>query len=285
MAGDFPGLLQTIRCAMIDRPGADPRYLREHQYRDDQNFNARFELHERFSINPVNYYRWIFDQLDLPTSCVILEIGCGPGYLWLKNRDRLEAGWDITLSDFSPGMLNAARKSFGLTYFLLNFAVIDAGSIALADGSVDVALANHMLYHVRDRAAALGEIHRVLKPGGRLHAATSGRDHLRELGELLRRVDSGLGGDALGGIAAQEFSLENGRDQLAAWFSHVELRRYEDALQVTEVEPLLRWVRSCVGGGAASPSLDRLSGLLMHEIEVKGAIHLSKDTGIFIAVR
>jgi hypothetical protein len=54
MAGDFPGLLQTIRSIMIDYPQADPSYLRDHQYRDDQNFNARFELHECFSINPVD---------------------------------------------------------------------------------------------------------------------------------------------------------------------------------------------------------------------------------------
>jgi ubiquinone/menaquinone biosynthesis C-methylase UbiE len=115
---------------------------------------------------------------------VILEIGCGPGYLWLKNRDRLDAGWDITLSDFSPGMLKASRKNLGLTSFLLKFAVIDAGSIALPDGSVDVALANHMLYHVRDRETAIAEIVRVLKPGGRLFASTSGQDHLCELGNF-----------------------------------------------------------------------------------------------------
>ena len=45
----------------------------------------------------------------------------------------------------------------------------------------DAVVANHMLYHVPDRAQALAEMQRVLKPGGQVYLATNGLAHLREL--------------------------------------------------------------------------------------------------------
>ena len=78
------------------------------QYHDDSNLNARSALHERFSTNPYGWHRWVFDHLTtLPVQMCILELGCGPGYLWDANRDRIPAGWDLTLTDFSAGMVDS----------------------------------------------------------------------------------------------------------------------------------------------------------------------------------
>ena len=71
-------------------------YLREMQYRDDTNLNARSALHERFSVNPVGLQRWVFDQLDLP----------GPrGYLRL-GVDLATSGWRTW-----PAFLRGGRLS------------------------------------------------------------------------------------------------------------------------------------------------------------------------------
>ena len=64
----------------------DQEYLKQ-EYRDATNLNARIRLHQRFSLNPYGWLRWVFDQLDLPSECRILELGCGPGNLWLENLD------------------------------------------------------------------------------------------------------------------------------------------------------------------------------------------------------
>ena len=88
-------------------------YLREVQYRDDTNLNARAALHKRFSVNPVGLQRWILDLLDLPAQAGVLEVGCGPGDLWVANLDRIPPGWRVVLSDFSPGMVEAARRRLG----------------------------------------------------------------------------------------------------------------------------------------------------------------------------
>ena len=55
--------------------------------------------------------------------------------------------------------------------------VIDAQSIPFARWSFDAVIANSMLYHVPDRARALAEIQRILKPSGRFYASTIGEQH------------------------------------------------------------------------------------------------------------
>src|SRR5579871_3026230 len=90
---------------------ATDQNLLQTQYRNAANLNARINLHARFSTNRDGWHCWVFDQFILVPQCRVLELGCGPGTLWLKNRDRLPAGWDLILSDFSMGMLEDARRN------------------------------------------------------------------------------------------------------------------------------------------------------------------------------
>ena len=49
------------------------------------------------------------------------------------------------------------------------------------DASFDAVIANHMLFHVPDRAKALAEMRRVLRPGGKLYTSTMGETHKKTL--------------------------------------------------------------------------------------------------------
>jgi SAM-dependent methyltransferase len=163
-------------------------YLLTEQYRDAAKLRARMGLHERFSVNRYGWHRWVFDQLDLPPHDRVLELGGGPAMLWRENGERIPAGWTVVLADLSPGMLQEARRQ--LRALPLRFALVnlDAQALPFAPASVDAVIANHMLYHVPDRQQVYAEIRRVLRPGGHLYAATNGRDSMRELAELVRRV-------------------------------------------------------------------------------------------------
>ena len=68
---------------------------------------------------------------------------------------RIPAGWSITLSDFSPGMLDAAWRNLVVTGRAFQFKEIDAQSIPFEDETFDAVIANHMLYHVPDRPKAI----------------------------------------------------------------------------------------------------------------------------------
>jgi ubiquinone/menaquinone biosynthesis C-methylase UbiE len=197
---------------------SDPQFVKT-QYKDSANLDARIALHARYSRNPQEWMHWVFEQLWLPPACRVLELGCGSGVFWQKNRERIPAGWEIILSDFSLGMTRRAREILRGMQPEPRFAQISAERLPFASNSLDAVIANHMLYHVPDRAAALAEIRRVLRPDGRLLAATNGEQHMRELDQLACEFDPQLNfGDPRLTVG---FTLENGTGQLADHFSQV----------------------------------------------------------------
>jgi len=258
----------------------DQSYLLKEQYKDAANLNARIRLHARFGTNTYGWHEWVFDQMQEAPAGRILELGCGPGFLWRINFDRVPDTWQITLSDFSAGMLQEAQTALGQRAQRFNFQVIDAQAIPFADASLDVVIANHMLYHVPDRPKALAEIRRVLAPAGRLYASTVGTQHLKEVGDLIHHVAP----DFIWGVATEEFTLENGAAQLAPYFSSVLLRRQENALVVTEAQPLVEYILS---GQAArvfvGERLEQLRSLIEQRLAEHGAISITSVSGLFVA--
>ena len=262
----------------------DPNYLLNDQYKDSTNLDARVQLHLSFSTNPYGWNRWYFDQLDLPPEARLLELGCGPGYLWRDNVDRLPAHWNITLSDFSPGMVEQARRNLTAYSHTFHFQQIDAQSIPCDDDHFDAVIANHMLYHVPDRLSALVEMWRVLRAGGKVYLATNGHRHLRELYALMQRFDSA---STFGwrGQTHELFSLDNGQIELELIFQNVVVRRYEDALVVTEATPLVDYIMSMSSSEPAQARRQELQRFIEREVTTNGPINITKDSGIFIGVK
>lgn len=62
--------------------------------------------------DPYPWQRRVFDHLALPAKCQVLEVGCGPGKLWLENAERLPPGWSVTLTDLSPSILQEERPGW-----------------------------------------------------------------------------------------------------------------------------------------------------------------------------
>ncbi|MDY7077640.1 MAG: class I SAM-dependent methyltransferase [Chloroflexota bacterium] len=263
----------------------DQEYLLSEQYQDASNLNARIQLHRRFSVNKYGLPRWVFDQFDFSPTSRILELGCGPANLWHENLDRVPKGWDSTLSDLSVGMVERARSNLQSSEHLFRYEVIDAQEIPFERGSFDGVIANHMLYHVPDIGRALSEIRRVLRPGGHFYATTVGEGHMREMNELVSRF---VGGDDLWSVASpKSFLLENGAELLSRSFSRVVLRRYEDELVITEAGPLVAYVQSMMVEESvlSGERLGEFVGYVDRELASKEAIIVTKDTGIFEAVR
>jgi len=260
----------------------DQAYLCNEQYKDSSNLDARIRLHVEFSRNKYGWFRWVFDQYDFPPQARVLELGCGPGDLWLENMDRISEDWEISLSDFSSGMLNQAWEKLADQDYPFTFETIDAQSIPYTDNHFDVVIANHFLYHVPDRPKALTEIRRILRPKGRFYATTIGRNHMKELPDLVARFDP----DTSDYLRNSEipFTLEDGADQLNPYFSDVQMMRYPDEIRVTDVDILLDYVCSGMRLGIDKSRRDELARFIRQEMDANnGMIVIQKDSGIFLA--
>ena len=135
-----------------------------------------------------------------------LDVGCGMGEL--AERVQREFGAEVVAVDISPRMVELTRARG------VDAREADVQALPFEDGSFDCVAANWVLYHVPDLDLGVRELARVLKPGGRLVAATLGDGNMQELWDL-------LGGEVTAGLS---FACGNGHAALEPHFLRVERR-------------------------------------------------------------
>jgi len=253
------------------------------QYANSKNFMARVELNRKFGTNPYKWTSWIFDHIQFPENARILELGCGNAILWKSNLHAIPENTHIILSDFSRGMLNDAKTVLGDAADRFEYETIDAQKIPYPDNSFDIVIANLMLYHIPDRKKAISEISRVLKTHGVFYSTTFGMDYMKELSDLVQGYDKTIH-FSLKPIA-NAFGLENGEEQLSEYFNDVKMIKYNDSLEVTEVEPLVNYVLSftTVKEDIREDKIKDFAGYVADILKENGKIKITKGSCMFIA--
>ena len=120
---------------------------------------------------------------DLPANVVELGAGAGASMRYLAPGTRLLA------IEPNPHTHDALRRSAARHEIALDIRSERAESTGLATGSVDAVICTLVLCTVEDHAAALAEVRRILRPGGRfvfIEHVGSGPGPLRVLQRLLR---------------------------------------------------------------------------------------------------
>ncbi len=284
------------------------------QYRNSGNISARIELHKNYSNNKKGWFPWLFEEIgfdeyiskiksagknagdnDLKQSRItVLEIGCGNGAFWRENIKKIPADMHIILSDVSLGMINDARtllkKEAGRSEKLnriieenFEFREFNANSIPLNDESVDIVIANHMLFYFDKPEKVLSEIKRVLKKGGFIFASTYGSEHMKEITDLVKEFDERIA------LAAKDlylvFGLENGEKILKKYFSDIRKNVYDDFLFVDKAEPLLEYIMSCHGNQRRYIPDRYKEFKAFVEKKTKKGFKITKDSGYFKAFK
>ena len=121
----------------------------------------------------------------------VLEIGCGIG---TDGAQFAKAGADYTGIDLTAAAIELARKRFALSNLKGEFRVSDAEDLDFDNESFDLVYSHGVLHHTPDIEAAVREIHRVLKPGGRAIVMLYHRGSYNyRIGiRVLRRAGAGL---------------------------------------------------------------------------------------------
>ena len=184
------------------RPQNDPSYVRA-QYATETGLEARRAAYKT-AVGP--------DARDVAFAAVaevsperVLEVGPGPGEL--SERIARDLGVTVVAVDSSERMVELALSRG------VDARLGDVQSLELPSESFDCAVAAWMLYHVPDLDRGLGEIARVLRPGGRFVAVTNAVDHLLEVWQLVDVQSEPLA-----------FGAENGEELLRRHFASVERR-------------------------------------------------------------
>jgi len=97
----------------------------------------------------------------------VLDVGCGPGFYCLELAEEVGPSGSVVGLDASQAMLTlAGRRCAELGNVELRTG--DATALGVADAEFDAAICVQVLEYVADTGAGLAELHRALKPGGRV---------------------------------------------------------------------------------------------------------------------
>jgi SAM-dependent methyltransferase len=182
---------------------SDPELVRE-QYATEAGLAARKSVYQE--VTGPDPREIVFDAIAEVGPRWVLDVGCGQGEL--AERLQHELGVKVTAIDQSERMVELTRARG------VDARVGDVQDLPFPDESFDVAVAAWMLYHVPDLERGLGELARVLLPGGRLVAATNHTDHLLEMFELVgaRRWEYSFGGHDAEALLRSHFGSVEEKD-------------------------------------------------------------------------
>jgi SAM-dependent methyltransferase len=128
------------------------------------------EIYERVSDLQFEGGRRLVERLELEEGARVLDIGCGTGRLARWIGERLGEKGSVVGIDPLEERIGIARSHGGAARFEVGRAEALG---AFEDASFDAVCMSSVLHWVSDKAKALAEIRRVLRPGGRLGVTTT----------------------------------------------------------------------------------------------------------------
>jgi SAM-dependent methyltransferase len=257
--------------------------LREN-YATNANLEARRGLLD-YAVAPPTPQPNVIDVLEWSDDACVLDVGCGDG-VWAVVATQRTQGGSVVGLDFSLGMLHALPERSRDVLRVQG----DANVLPIRTGSVDVVLAMWMLYHV-DRDRAIAECRRVLRPHGKLIAATNESSFLPGLDDFLNQAASEVAGRQLDEwLGTLAFNLETGAHWLTPHFANVERVVNETPFEVPDAAPLLAYIDSVRGPAIARQGdafdYDAFRSLVEAELERRlesGPIRFDRRIAFFVA--
>ena len=110
----------------------------------------------------------LIDRVDPPRGCTALDVAAGPGTVTHLLAERIGRDGRVIAADISPAMLEIARsKPVADDWAPIEWVESPAAPLPVPDDSVDIVTCQQGLQFFPDKTAALAEMRRTLRSGGR----------------------------------------------------------------------------------------------------------------------
>ena len=245
------------------------------QYKNATNLNKRISIHDKYSVNKQGFGNWIVSNYQITNGMRVLELGCGTGDMWTRKSNLITKCAELVLTDFSEGMIQTAHSNIG-DFPNVTYRVVDIQEIPFEMNSFDIVIANMMLYHVPDLGKGLSEVKRVLKENGRFYCATYGEHGIIQfIAKLLKPY-------GVEDRVNKNFTLQNGKQILAQYFSSVEMMEYIDSLEVTNIDDMLDYISSLTSMTEVSNIKRDVIKRVLEQNTADGILKVPKEYGMFV---
>lgn len=211
------------------------------------------EIYESFFL-PALFNQWaapLLDAANVSEGDHVLDVGCGTGVVARGAKSRVGKDGRVVGLDPNEGMLAVARKTPGVEWL-----TGVAENVPFDDDSFDAVVSQFAMMFFEDRPRSVAEMHRVLRPGGRVAIATwasvDDTPGYASMVALLDRLFGRQAGDAL----RAPYNMgdpEMLRELLSAEFDDVAVAPVDGTARFDSIEA---WVHTDIRGWTLSDMSD-----------------------------
>jgi ubiquinone/menaquinone biosynthesis C-methylase UbiE len=200
---------------------------------------ARIDIHKKFGSRDID--EWMLHLLNPQKDSKILDTGCGAGKQCFLFYKALQGEADITGGDVNTELLEKARQENAKIGNRIKFIDLDFNHrFPLNDNQFDLLTSCFAIYYSEDISFTISEMHRVIKPGGRLFTTGPMPENKRLFYDIIFEATH-TPIPPMPGSSRYSSKIYNA---IQALFSKVEIHIFENPLIFEAVDPFLAYTRA-----------------------------------------
>lgn len=253
---------------------------------------ARIDIHQKYGGRDID--QWMLDILRVPKGSRILDVGCGAGKQCFVFHQALQGEADITGGDINADLLEKARQENAKRNANVKFIDLDFNQrFPFDDNQFDLVSACFTIYYAADIPFTIREMHRVLRPGGRLFTTGPMPENKSLFYDIIKEATQKPIPPMPGSSRYSSQILSNIREV----FSTVEVHIFENPLVFDTAEPFLAYTRASLsedrrlwkslfdGKDDFERLMTRIAQVAERRVQTEGRLVMTKVVGGFVATK
>lgn len=253
---------------------------------------TRIDIHNKYGGRDID--QWMLDLLDPQPGIKILDVACGAGKQCLSFHNRLQGQAQITGGDVNQDLLKQARENNAKVGNAWNIIELDFNQrFPFEDNTFDLESCCFAIYYAENIPFTISEMHRVLKPGGRLFTTGPMPANKQLFYDIIREA-TGKTIPPMPGSSRYASEIYGTMEKL---FSKVEQHIFENPLTFTDAAPFMVYTRASMSEDRKLWNslfithddfeivMDQIEKVATARIARDGSLVMTKVVGGFIATK
>ena len=254
---------------------------------------TRIDIHNKFGGRNID--EWMLSLLNLQPGSKILDVGCGAGKQCLSYFHTLNGIADITGGDVSLDLLAQARAESAKVKAPISFVDLDFNQpFQFTSDQFDLVSCCFAIYYALDVPFTIGEMHRVLKPGGRLFTTGPLPENKQLFYEVIQEATDGRPIPPMPGSSRYKSQF---LPIIEGLFNKVEVHVFENPLTFEAAEPFLAYTRASLSEDRKLWSsffkskdefeeiMEKIGQVAQRRLDRDGKLVMTKVVGGFLATK
>ena len=253
---------------------------------------SRIDIHNQYGSRNID--EWMLELLTLKKGLRILDIACGAGKQCFSLYEELGGDCEIVGIDVSTELLEKANQEAQAKEYEIEFRQLDFNkALDFEDDEFDLITCCFAIYYAENIPFTIKEMHRVLKPGGKLFTTGPMPTNKKVFYEIISTA-TGKQIPPMPGSSRYDSEILN---TIKGNFSKVEVNVFENPLTFKTADPFLEYTRASLsedrklwgdfftGKEGFEEIMRKITAVANERIKTDGQIVMSKVVGGFLATK